>query len=89
MDYKEALQTMGEALQIANAECRILKEAKERLQASNEQLLNALTIANRTIRELSTSQPTNGKFQSGHYGHRQPTDSPCRIVSLKPAANGI
>lgn len=88
MDYKEALQTMGEALQIANTECRTLKEANERLQATNEQLLNALEIANQTIRELSSSRPTNGNFLfAPRHRTSKPTNTPATIISLKPAAS--
>lgn len=88
MDYKAALQAMGEALQIANAECRTLKKANERLQATNEQLLNALEIANQTIRELSSSRPTNGNFLfASRHRTNKPTNTPATIIRLKPAAS--
>ncbi|MBQ7423226.1 MAG: hypothetical protein IJ553_05255 [Alloprevotella sp.] len=87
MNNKEALETISQALAIANAKCRELQAAKEQLQATNDRLLAALETANRTIQELTRKE----RFTLFEAKHRTGTETsqsqPARIIHLTPAAN--
>ncbi len=81
---EQALKTLSEALAIANAKCKELEAERIRLQAANENLIDALTTANHTIKELTSKQKTI--FTPLYCKGSNPTKTAV-IIRLRPAAN--